>query len=479
MEVVISTNNMHDSNANNTNTLWYKHPEKGWVEATRNLAMEQAYKLKVLDTLRDTPPTAAPVRSDEHFASIPGFAAKLPKTWFPAGTPLIGAGKAKARSKASLHAALPSLTEASAEFTARLAAENRRWKDIDLSKLRIYEGGFVGQEGVTRDDGTPKMIPIEPAALWGLLSRYSNAFKGGTAPHIQDYTEDFGAFASKFNRRMRDLSTYLKKGQNVQGRMLIRWIDGQPQVFALHSNAYMPINPAMALGAIQMEAQRMGLDDPRVDLTYDAATTRVEARVSYHAAAEQIIREGVGSVYESGLFMKTDDRGGSSLDIGGFLLRAICVNLTTVDAYAEPFRRRHRTGRTTVNRAIARSGAEIRAGVRSQMHYLDAAARAYSADIVKARSVEIAPYTKVLAALTQIRDSVIPAGDRSRFTDKGLASAWEATRRETGDAPRAMNGEDVVNVFSRAARDDLFSSLQRWDASRAAAVLVPAMAARA
>ena len=109
MEVDISTNNTHDSNANNP-TLWYRHPDKGWVEATKNLALQTAYNLGVSDTLRDTDPGADPVRSDEYFASIPGFAAKLPTTWFPAGTPLIGVGEAKARSKASLHAALPSLT---------------------------------------------------------------------------------------------------------------------------------------------------------------------------------------------------------------------------------------------------------------------------------------------------------------------------------------------------------------------------------
>ena len=465
--------------------LWFNHPADGWTCLPYGDAMSAAFVAGVSDTLCETPATwkvkrdgaaTAPQRTDEYFREK-GFVAFTADTWFPPGTKLIGYGENKARAAVVRHADLPVLGDAVAAFDARIASEQREWRDVKVTDL-FLDDGFTFRRRVGAGLSAP--VAVEPAALWRILSRFGRAFPGTSAAWKSIATDDPDHFRALFNRRLPALGSYGYKPADVGGRMLLRRVNGVRQVFAVHSDAYMPLSPAAGLRAIAEGVDGMDIEDPRASIVYDAATTQFRASVSYHADFETMIREGVGTAYEGGLAIRTDDRGGSTFRISPFVLRCICVNLTTVAQYGDAFEIRHRTSRRLTPAAIAAGMRRISDGAISQVRHLDTAARAYGRDVAAARTVEIAPIDTVLRALSQIRDSVIDRGDRRLFTDDRLVAAWDATRAETGDAERALTGEDVINVFTRVGTLALdMGDLQRWQAREATAVLVPAMAARA
>ena len=475
-----TTNNMHDSNANNMPvTLWFKHPSKGWTEATKNLALQEAYRLRVTDTLRDTPPTstpAAPVRSDMTFSRLPGFEAlQADHLYQAAGSPMPDSW---CRKQVAAHAELPTASEAAEDIARVLRSEERSWVDVDLSKCRVVEGFRLQRR---RGSGWGGTIPMTPGALERLMgARLKGWYPGGLTAVM--------AMASRSPAEViTDLNRGLRSGEfDPHARLMLRKIEGQVQNFAMHSSTYMPICPAQGFASVVKAIRNNGrLEDPRARVTYDQNTSRFQGVISYHADHAQLAREGVGSAYEGGIKVSTSCLADSFFRVGDpWLKRAVCDNLLSVTRTANlpDTLIKHKCGESNIVRAQRLAMARIERATGPAVRFMQECAAAYGKDMAALQTVEVCSYDKVEKHLKAIR-SALKYSSKALSTDVLMASL-RATHEEEGAAGpgRLVTGSDLINTFTRAATHgadgDLFDDLQRWARLEPLKALVPVVQAR-
>lgn len=473
----MTSNNTHDSNPNNPATLWYKHPSKGWTEATKNLALQEAYALQVTDTLTDAPPAAAPAapaRSDMTFSRLPGFEAlQADHLYQAAGSPMPDSWCKK---QVAAHAELPTASEAAADIARVLRSEERSWEDVDLSECRVVEGFRLQRK---RGGSWGGAIPMTPGALERLMgARLKGWYPGGLTAIM--------AMASRSPVEViTDLNRGLRSGEfDPHARLLLRKVEGQRQVFAMHSGTYMPIDPAQGFARVVRAIRNNGrLEDPRARVTYDQNTSRFQGVISYHADHAQLAREGVGSVYEGGIKVSTSCLADSFFRVGDpWLRRAVCDNMMSMTATANlpDTLIKHKCGEHNIVAAQRLAMERIEAATGPAVDFMRECAAVYGRDMAALQTVEVCAYDKVEKHLKAIR-AALKYSSKALTTDVLMASL-RATQQEDSDGPRAVTGSDLVNTFTRAATHgadgDLFDDLQRWARLEPLKALVPVVTAR-
>ena len=472
----MTSNNMHDSN-NNPVTLWYKHPLSGWTEATKNLALQEAYALQVTDTLCDAPPTAAPaapVRSDMTFSRLPGFEALMADHLYQAaGSPMPDSW---CRKQVAAHNELPAASEAAEDIARVLRAEERSWVDVNLSECRVVEGFRLQRN---RGNGWGGVIPMTPGALERLMgARLKGWYPGGLAAVM--------AMASRSPAEVIvDLNRGLRSGEyEPHARLLLRKIEGQRQVFAMHSGSYMPICPGEGFARVVRAIRQNGrLEDPRARVTYDQNSSRFQGVISYHADYQQIVREGVGSAYEGGIKVNTSCLADSYYNVGQpWIKRPVCDNqmVMTHTVNAPDTLIKHRCGENNIVAAQRLAMERIERATGPAVRFMQECAAAYGKDMAALQTVEVCAYDAVEKHLKAIRSALKYSS--KALPEKVLMASLRATQQEDSDGPRAVTGADLVNTFTRAAthgaEGDLFDDLQRWARLEPLKALVPVVTAR-
>tara|TARA_R110000751_G_scaffold172859_2_gene279194 strand:+ start:616 stop:1866 length:1251 start_codon:yes stop_codon:yes gene_type:complete len=391
-----------------------------------------------------------------------GFAVTLPGTWFPPGTRLIGYGENAARERVAKHAALPSLAGALPAYQSVIASEERRYVDLDASKLEYLPGGII-RSG-------KQVAAIEPRVFDRLLSsRFARAFPGGVRPWRSIQADDSEAAARIINRRLRALSDYGYKAEHTRIRMGTRQLTGQSMrsVFLVGSDMFMPLDPAVMLSTLARTVDAAGA---RVDLSYDAASTETLWTITLHADADQMIGAGVGSVFQAGLKGSTRDDGTGHYRNGGTFIRVRCVNLTIAEGSVPgQLSLVHRGGRSSWRRSQRQAVHKLRQAAASQAADFEGISAAFLASWGVAEGTVVGSRTgnpaKDVAALDRLlkvgRGTAEKSSKLTAIPAVALAAAvgatfGEETRRDS------ITVADVVNVGTHVATHGLLDSLDSW-----------------
>ena len=265
-------------------------------------------------------------------------------------------------------------------IAAVIAGEDRETYHVsDLSKLRMVDARTIDIPGVGP-------IAIEPHAFKQLCDRQGRAYGKGATSFLDRMPA--GTCAETFNLVQSDLLTwggYYGNEEGVRGLDFgTRMINGQRQIFRIVTPSYLSM-PADEVLAVTLDALKAkGHTGIVAAVSYDSATTGLAATISWDGAGEarptmtteemgeaiegaglRTGRYGARSVHqddirdrgmkigdvvgdalggsEGGISLRTDDRGSSSLNVGTFLLRLVCLNgLIAMSDVGDGTKRRHR-----------------------------------------------------------------------------------------------------------------------------------------
>ena len=458
--------------------LQYTAPDGTTHTGESNAIMAQAYALGVHDTIREVGAPAAPavvavgsvdpnraerIAADVGFMASQGWTAKIPGTWFDAGTEMMDIGKDTYRSKARVHAELPPMVDAFRPVIDAVAAEHRRSFTVDAATLRLTDDGRIYSEGKRA-----KAVPVEPRALHSLVARFARALPRARA--LLDAVEP-DLRAELFNRQMSRLGEdygYRSKGRETS--MGVRRVDGALQVFRAVSPSYLPMPLDKILGEYVAACKDMALPDLRGVVDYNPRTTDATIRASWHAP--ETFDAGVGDTFEVGIVGRTNDAGGGAHSAGLGFTRVICINCTVADWLAENTSRRHRGSRTAdlsqvgLDRIREDVGRVVSGAATAGAYFLDKWGMLRATD---AAAVGL-DLDNPVQALTSAH-KLLPPDVARDVTVELLLAAYEAE-------PGTGSVADVINAVSRAAHDGLLDQIGRWRAERAAGELIPVLANR-
>ena len=282
------------------------------------------------------------------------------------------------------------------QIAAVIAAEDRETYTVTaLGELRMVGDRQIDIPGVGP-------IAIEPHAFRQLCQHQGRAYGGGSASFLDRMKA--ATCAETFNLVQADLLDwapyYGDKDEVREGGLSFgtRVINGQRQIFRVVTPSYLSL-PADEVLAVTLDALKAkGHTGIVAAVSYDSATTGLAATISWDGAGEARTRMtaaqrgeairgaglrtgqyGEGSIHrddirergmkvgdvvgdalggsEGGISLRTDDRGGSALNVGTFLLRLVCLNgLVAMSDTGDGTKRRHRgpAGRelNTTDRAL-------------------------------------------------------------------------------------------------------------------------------
>ena len=440
----------------------YPCPLRGQVKAPPAPVVSDTPRPDVLTPIVTASP--APHQGDRFAAAMSeeGFAVTLPGTWFPPGTRLIGYGENAARERAAKHAALPSLAVALPAYQSVIASEERRYVDLDASKLEYLPGGII-RSG-------KQVAAIEPRVFDRLLSsRFARAFPGGVRPWRSIQADDSEAAATIINRRLRTLSDYGYKDEHTRIRIGTRQLADQPMrsVFLVGSDMFMPLDPAVMLATLARTVDAAGA---RVDLSYDAASTETLWTITLHADADQMIGAGVGSVFQAGLKGSTRDDGTGHFRSGGTFIRVRCVNLTIAEGSVPgQLSLVHRGGRSSWRRSQRQAIHKLRQAAASQAADFEGISAAFLASWGVAETTVVGSRTGNPAKDTATLDRLLKTGrgtaeKSSKLTAIPAVALAAAVGATFGEETRrdSITVADVVNVGTHVATHGLLDSLDSW-----------------
>jgi hypothetical protein len=274
--------------------------------------------------------------------------------FFQAGTKLWDIGEENLRQYAAEYQALPTLTTASEAHTATLKAEDRKDNTIELASWRIDAEGRL-RRVEKQPDGTVQYtkpaIALSAQAMTQIQGYYpydrgitrgrrrstAQDEKGQKARQKWPSDKPLPPSPSNVNGWLGALVD--ENGKPRQHRLRARTHRGQREIFAVFSSSkrgYVAYDTDRLLA----EAAKLqpGL---RVDLKYDADTTRMRARCIAQAPIDIPAFVGVGRVHQIGFDLRSADDGSMSIQCQPFLIRVRCKNASLVQTQGRRHTFRH------------------------------------------------------------------------------------------------------------------------------------------
>jgi hypothetical protein len=277
--------------------------------------------------------------------------------FFQAGTKLWDIGEENLRAYAAQYQALPTLAEASEQHAATLKAEDRKDNTITLSTWRVDAEGKLravekqadgtvvyGKPAIAISSQAMSQIqgyyPYDRALARGRAANKSVAAQAKAEEARQKWPSDKPLPAAPTNVNGWLGALVDAKGKPTQHRLRARTHRGQREIFGVFSSSkrgYQTYDTDRMLA----EAAKLqpGL---RVDMKYDADTTRMTARCIAQAPIDIPAFVGVGRVHQIGFDLRSADDGSMSLQVQPFLIRVRCKNASLV----------HTEGRRTAFRHV-------------------------------------------------------------------------------------------------------------------------------
>lgn len=276
------------------------------------------------------------ILEDAETATRNGFA--LPPTLFAEGTRLIDAGVAKfARSRAKFEEMTPARDACEALFE-RVRAEDRQDELVPLAAARMLPTGDL----MIQQANLRTFAVEEPA-----FRRLASFVAPGGGPYLAACPPALRAI--NFNH-------WSPASEDVVKLRTRKNAEGGRTAWAAVGKIYQACD-ADRLAALVAKVAGSGA---RAEVTYDGYRTRIN--VLWHS---DIRPEGaaVGEIYKAGFSATTADDGTQSIEIDASILRAVCVNLTSIPAIKRTGRRIH-VGRT-VEQDVANAINEARSLVKT------------------------------------------------------------------------------------------------------------------
>ena len=465
----------------------YRDPKTGRTFPTLSDAYASGVDVRSLERVDAPAPAPAPepepvkaatrISEDVAFLSSKGWAAEIPETWFGAGTEMMAIGKRTFRSKAKRHADLPPIREAFTPVIQAIQAEDRKSYMVDAATLRMTPDGKIHTAGRSSSGA----VPIEPDAVWQLLSR----FNSGTSPKSPAFPSarpllqvlDGDLRAEIFNRQISRLDDLgydeTSRGVNLGTRV----INGQRQIFRAMSRSYldMPVDSILDKYLQVFEDFEGNLPDARGVVDYDPSTTMATWLATWHAP--ETFNAHVGDVFEVGIKGRSGDTGNSAHHGGLSFTRVLCVNCTVADWIADGVNRRHRGSRVLTARAARAAGLErVRKDVLRTTAGLQDAAEYFLDRWGVLRSKAAGDVVDMTSAATAMADAhkILAGLDKEASRDVTVEMLLQGYKFEGGDRLA-----DVVNAVSRAASHGMLDAIQRDRAERAAGAFMLAVADKA
>lgn len=284
----------------------------------------------------------------ERIAAANGFS--LPPTFFAVGTDLVEVGRDKYRQSRTRFEELPPAKEALATLIGRIVAEERRDVSKRLSGLRMLPSGEV-----CNGNDTSRALLTGPS-FRQLLARTGMPEPSAAATYLATVPAD--RRAAEVNHWLGKASpdtTAVLRCRNASGLLPADLrndqaaLQGAPrEVYAVVSERYTSGFEVSALAEI-LTSQAIAPGDARAAIEYDGQ--RGSIRLMWHSNV-QPERVKVGEVYYAFAGFSAEDDGTSSIEPTAGLGRAVCINLTTMDAVLKLGRKRHTGGEQSMARFI-------------------------------------------------------------------------------------------------------------------------------
>lgn len=402
--------------------------------------------------------------------------------WFGSGTEMMAGGTATFKSYARNHADLPPAREAFADVVAAIESEGRRvLPPVPADRLRVVDVHKDGGITITAGGGGLRLDPYASRQL--VTTRLPAAFPGAWNWLKSCTPEEMG---EQMNQRLARLGDFYKadKIPEVVVAQRFNHSSGNLEGFRVSSASYadMPGDKVLDAYAGMFEAMDiggMGIKDPRALVTYDQETTGFTAKVSWHAP--ETFKAVVGSTFEFGHSIRSDDRGGSGFHGSPFGRRVRCINCTVLEMVAAIKAMRHRTSKTWD--AETRLGKGLDKFTQRTEEQIAGLAPAIEHFATRWDLLTRAPIDSVVIGGKRHTDpeeaikALVEDGQLSRqmginFSVEGLLSSWA---REPGETLAS-----VVNAWTAYAHRQEMSALSQFKREEAIGrVLIPALVKKA
>lgn len=269
----------------------------------------------------------ARLQYQEQLAKAQGFS--LPPTWYPVGTKLIQAGTDKARLLRQQWEQLPTLEDAAAQLSERIAVERRRDVEVPLSTLEVDPA-----TGRLHRKGNGRAGLLLTATGWSQLLSWLNAPRYAAAYLRQIPTE----------RRSVELAHILalapERDVVLRTRMPRPDLTDDVEVYAVVSDRYHAANPDAILDVACKVLRGRGM---KAEIEYGGpGSTRIRA-VGHSNVAPSDFR--VGEVFRAAVSIASADDRTGGLETAGEVIRGICINLTSASAFGGTWHGRHSSAR--------------------------------------------------------------------------------------------------------------------------------------
>lgn len=247
----------------------------------------------------------------------------LAKPWYALGTKLLDVGEDKYRASREEFENMPLASDALIALAEAIESENRFDVITNAHDLLMYEDGSICVIG----QADP--VEISPTAFDQIIRRIIPA----SVPSPAGYWRELSSArrASQVNDAFRHSQRHL--------RLRYRHIGNTTRsIYAAVTPRYTPYDGnqlARRLAQLLLDAEH---EMPRAMVSYDNTRTAIDLIWHSDFLASEV---GVGEIYKSAIRYTTDDDGTERLRSFVNLFRAICVNLTTVEAAMAMLSRRH------------------------------------------------------------------------------------------------------------------------------------------
>ena len=446
------------------------------VQAAPQRAMAPIAATAAVVTDRDFSPVVRSLAQQEvEIAAEAGFAVKGVDDGllFEAGTKFWDIGEDQLRIYAAEYARLPTLKEAAATLGATIALEARSDKIAPLATWRLDIRGRLRSVVPDSDGGllfARESIAVSSQAVSQIQGYYphdkrlgrgkAGRSSAGGAAARQQWPSDrpLPPPPANINGWIGDLTTKAKDGvvAPTNYRLRARTHRGQREIFGVFSGSkrgYVPFD-ADKLLALAADLQ----PNLRVEVQYDADTTRTKARVVAQAPIDIPAFNGVGRVHRIGFDLITADDGSSSLECRPFLIRVRCKNASLVTVHGKRTAFRHVGTFEALRDSMTAALTNAAAGIEPMRQLWARAAAEHYLD------TETGAQLSVEAAIERlIAHEYVPMGGLSAEEAKAAyLAAWRAE-----DSPHSAMG--IIMALQRAAHETAWSSKWAEDEVEAAA----------
>ena len=387
--------------------------------------------------------------------------------FFQAGTKLWDIGENALRQYAEQYAALPTLAAAAEQHSAVLAREERKDVIVPLSSYRIDGVGKL--RAVTRSPEGVITFGQQATAISanaftqiqgyyphdrGMLRSKGTARSTTAAERAQQQRAKWPADKAlpaapgNLNGWLGDLTT-TKNGvvTPTTHRLRARTHRGQREVFAVFSSSNRGYT-AYDTDKILAEAAKTQ-PDLRVDVSYDADTTRLRARAIAQAPIDIPAFVGVGRVHQLGFDLRSADDGSMSIQVRPFLIRVRCKNASLVETEGKRKAFRHVGSFRSLEESMRTALEQASAAIKPMRDLWARAAAEHYLDTESGASLSVEEAIERLIA-----NEYLPTGGLDAAEAKAnYLAAWRAE-----ESPSSAMG--IIMAVQRAAHEGSWAS--KW-----------------